>query len=301
MNRPDLRDPNCKLCVICTYVSVAVILAVSVISLAYFIALAPSEAHTLNEGTDPVGYETPIVCGIVYFVCLALLIRDFLRRMKGGPSEERDTRLMRAPLSKAGILMAITALTTFIVIGVAYLVGEAISESFLSKYSTYAVMALMISAGPEEEFLTRALCIGLPVFIVCLIKHQGSAKDILGGFGMSKVALVFLVISSVIFGLLHLEGWSIMKFPDTFISGMLFGYVYIQYGIHASIVMHSAFDLLATYDMFYDGMGTYPLIVLSVLGAILLVRSLLKIREYIPENNLHEPFEGGLIEMWERD
>ena len=100
---------------------------------------------------------------------------------------------------------------------------------------------------------------------------------------------------------MHLDGWSLMKFPDTFISGMLFGYVYIQYGIHASIVMHSAFDLLATYDMFYDGMGTHPMIVLSVLGAILLVRSLLKFREYIPENNLHEPFDGGLLEMWERD
>ena len=40
---------------------------------------------------------------------------------------------------------------------------------------------------------------------------------------------------------------------------------------------------------------------MSILGIVLTVRSLLKIRTYIPENMLHEPFEGSLIEMWEKD
>ena len=301
MSRLDLRDPNNKLYVLCTFIGVAIILAATAVSVIYFIVEAPSQFHTLYEGSEPPGAGMPIACGIIYFVCLALLIKDIRKRLNGCPPEEKDARFMRAPLSKAGILFAVTCFTTLAVIAISHVIGEEITQSFLDEYSTYAMMAMMICAGPEEEILTRAICIGLPVFIVCAIKGRGSFKDVLGGFGMSKVAFVFLVISAVIFGLLHLEGWSIMKFPDTFISGMLFGYVYIQYGLHATIVMHSAFDMLATFDMIYEGTGTVPIIIMAAAGAILLVRSLLKIREYLPENLLHERFEGSVLEQWERE
>ena len=118
---------------------------------------------------------------------------------------------------------------------------------------------------------------------------------------MSRTALFFLVVFSLVFGLMHLDGWTVMKVPQTFASGMMFGYVFIQYGAHASIVMHSTFDMMASFDYLMAGTGTVPLMFLTVVGLVLLVRSLFKIRSYIPDNNLHEPFEGNLIEMWERD
>jgi hypothetical protein len=109
------------------------------------------------------------------------------------------------------------------------------------------------------------------------------------------------VISSVIFGLMHLDGWTIMKFPDTFVTGLMFGYVFVQYGVHASIVMHSTFDLLACYDTFVDGMGTIPMIAIGIMGIILVVRSAMKYRDYIPKDNMHQPFDGNLLQMWGRD
>ena len=208
---------------------------------------------------------------------------------------------MRAPLSKAAVLTAITVLTSLVVIAISWLIGAAMSESFLSRMTNYQLLASMLVAGPLEEGLFRILPIGVPMFIICLVYHKGSAKDILGGFGMSRAALVLIFISAVIFGIAHLDGWSIMKFPDTFISGILFGYVYVQYGAHTTIFMHSAFDMMVSYDIFFDGLGTVPMIVLSVLGVILLVRSLIDYRKYLPENNLHEPYEGGLLEMWENE
>ncbi len=301
MQKPGLRDRNCRLYVVCTFVSVLAILAVTIISFAYLILAAPSEAHTLNEGEYPVGFLEPIIGAVIYLVCLALLIKDMRRRMRGCPPEEKDARFMRAPLSKAAILLSITATTSVAIILLSHLIHEGITEDFLDGYSTYAIMAMMLNAGPQEEIIFRLLLIGVPMSLICGLKGRGGSKELLGGFGMSRIALVLLAVSSVLFGLMHLDGWSIMKFPDTFISGMLFGYVYIQYGLHATIVMHSAFDLLASFDLIFDGLGTVPLVFLSVLGAVLLIRSLLNIRGYIPGNTLHEPFEGSLLDMWERE
>jgi hypothetical protein len=40
---------------------------------------------------------------------------------------------------------------------------------------------------------------------------------------------------------------------------------------------------------------------MCVLGTVLAARSLFKMRSYVPNNSLNEPFEGSLREMWERD
>jgi hypothetical protein len=137
--------------------------------------------------------------------------------------------------------------------------------------------------------------------IICAFMKRADAKDVLGGFGMSRIAAVLLFISAVLFGLAHLDGWSIMKFPDTFISGLLFGYVYIEYGLHVTIVAHSAFDMLSSMEII---MGEIPATVLMALviaaGAVLTVRSVFKFRDYIPEKRIHDRFEGSLLEMWER-
>ncbi len=298
----DLRDPDNKLYAACTLVSVAVMLAASVISLIYLVAAAPEEAYILTSSDDSLGVAYPLICAAVFVICLALLVRDLSKRMKGCPDDEKDARFMRAPISKAGMLFSITAFTSVAIVLLSDLIGQRITEDFLSELTEYEMMVYMMCAGPEEEFICRVLLIGLPVTLVCLLKgHQKCAKNMLGGFGMSRTALVFLILSSAVFGLMHLDGWSIMKFPDTFISGMLFGYVFIQYGVHATIVMHSAFDLLSCFDVFFDGAGTIPLLVMCVLGAVLAARSLFKMKSYIPKNNLHQPYEGSLREMWERD
>ena len=301
---PDLiKNPDSKLYVYCTLVSVVAVVAASVIGLAYIAIATPSEAYILtSKGDESLGIGIPVLCIAVFILCLALVIKDLIDRLRDCPPEDRDRRFMRAPLSKAGILMAITAFTSIAVVLFSDLINESITNDFIDEMTDYELIVSMACAGPQEEFLCRILMIGLPVFIISAIKGYGnSSKYLFGGFGMSKVALVFLIISSVVFGLIHLDGWSIMKFPDTFISGMLFGYVYIEYGAHTSIVMHSAFDILASFDVFFDGAGTVQLIALAIIGVILTIRSLCKIRDYFPEKNLHDPFEGTVLQMWGRD
>ncbi len=301
MDMQVLKDPNSRIYVVSTLITVAVMTVFTVVSLAYLLVFAPSEYHTLDEGEDAVGGWLVILCSAVFIICFALLIRDFVRRMKGCPADLRDERFMRAPYSKAAILTAVMILTSFIVMFFSLAIGEEISEDFTDKMSNYEIMASMITAGPTEEGIFRVVLIGVPMFLICCLKHRGSKKDILGGFGMSRAALVLIIISSVLFGAAHLDGWSLMKFPDTFIAGLLFGYVYVQYGAHVTIFMHSAFDMMVSFDIFYEGLATVPMAVLAVLGTVLLIRSISDYRRYLPENNLHEPFDGTLIEMWERD
>ena len=297
----NFRDPDGKLYVYCTWVSIVFIIVPSVVSMTYLVAMAPSEAYVLTSGKEQIGVWLPLISGIVFLVCLIILILDIRKRLKDCPSEDRDKCLMRAPLSKAGILFCITAFLSIVVMLFSDFIGESISTSMMDGLTNYEIMVQLMIAGPEEEFLCRGLMIGVPIAVISFIKgYKGSIKYIFGGFGMSKAALILLVISSIAFGLLHLDGWSIMKFPDTFISGVLFGYVYIQYGIHSTIVMHSAFDLMAGFDFFCEGLGTVPMTIACILGAILLVRSIIRFREYIPKNNLHEPLDGNLLQMWSR-
>ncbi len=298
----DLRDPNDKLYVCCTLISVILTMAAIVFSIVYLIVLAPIEADTLSEGEYAPGEVMTVVCGAIFILCLWRIIQDYRKRMRDCPPEERDARFMRAPLSKMGILMAITAFTTVSILLFSELIGMGVSGGPSGDMTDYCMIASMMCAGPEEEILCRAILIGVPIMVICAIKgHHGPLKYVLGGFGMSKVALILIIISAFVFGAMHLSDWSFMKFFDTFISGALFGYVYVQYGLHVTIVMHSAFDIMASLDILVDGLGTVPLIIMCILGIILFVRSLLKARSYIPDKVLNEPFDGNHVQMWERD
>lgn len=302
MNRPDLKDPNDWLYAACSMIIAAIILLTSVIALGYLIVMAPSHAHELNEGEDAEGYGPTIICTIIFVVCLALIIRDLVRRMRGCPRGEMAQRYMGTSMGHASVLFGLMMIMTLIAIGAVYLFGQEVTEDFIDKMTDYQNIASMMEAGPTEEILFRLGLIGIPMLIICAFMHRARLKDIMGGFGMSKIALIPLLISAILFGLAHIEGWSIMKFPDTFISGLIFGYVYIEHGLHVTIVAHSAFDILSSLSIIFGETACNVLMVaVMVLGVVLLVRSVIGYRRYIPENKIHEPFDGTLLEMWERD
>lgn len=301
MYRPDLRDPNDRIYAVSALIATAIVFVGVIVALSYFVVCAPSEWDTLDAGTDSTGSTSFLACSSIFLVCSYLLVKDFLKRIREHPESGLAECTLNSPIGKAGILFAITVVTSLALLAISELIREPITSSFLDEMESYDLMASMMCAGPSEELMCRVGLIGIPVFLVCCYHHRGSVKDIFGGFGMSRTAMVFLTISSVVFGLLHLDGWSLMKFPDTFITGMLFGYVYIKYGLHTIIFMHSAFDMIMSFDIFSEWLLIAILGAMTVLGTVLLVRSLLDYRRYIPDNNLHEPFDGTLVEMWERD
>ena len=82
---------------------------------------------------------------------------------------------------------------------------------------------------------------------------------------MSRAALVLIVISSVIFGFGHLSGWGLWKVIPTLISGLAMGYLYVRFGVHASIVFHFIVDYMAVLAS-----GSTALLVSAILMVIII-------------------------------
>lgn len=108
-------------------------------------------------------------------------------------------------------------------------------------------MFTLAEASVWEEVSGRIILIGIPLAIVGFIrtKRISSIRQVFGGgnnFGGLEVFLI--VLSGSLFGIAHL-GWGPWKVLPTFIHGLLFGYLFIKVGLHATIVMHFFFDYTA--------------------------------------------------------
>jgi hypothetical protein len=117
-------------------------------------------------------------------------------------------------------------------------------------------MILLADASVWEEVVARVMFIGIPLLFLNPSKkwNLDRFKILLGGkgkFGISEVVLI--LISSSFFGLAHI-GWGPWKVLPTFVTGALFGYLYIKVGLHAAIAMHFLFD----YDGFIYDLIDYP-------------------------------------------
>lgn len=81
-----------------------------------------------------------------------------------------------------------------------------------------------------------------------------------------KPAIIAIVISSIIFGLIHYlygSGWEIGKITTATIAGLLLGYLYYKYGLPASIMSHYTFNhLLTTY--YYLGEQSLQVLILDI-------------------------------------
>lgn len=98
-------------------------------------------------------------------------------------------------------------------------------------------------AAVWEEVLTRMAFIGLPMAAVALVcREKGAWRYLFGGFGFSRLVVVLMVISSLIFGYGHYSGWGLWKVLPTALGGFLMAYMYVRFGIHMSIMCHFILD-----------------------------------------------------------
>jgi len=131
-------------------------------------------------------------------------------------------------------------------------------------------MMLLAEASVFEEISGRVVLIGLPLAFIKLLsgKHRGAWRYILGGSGeIGRAELLLILFSGSMFGLAHL-GWGPWKVVPTLVHGLMFGYLFVKVGLHASICVHFLFD----YSGFLSELtGVDPLAwTLVVLSAFLL-------------------------------
>ena len=118
----------------------------------------------------------------------------------------------------------------------------------LPDRDTWVWMYDLLEAPVWEEIITRVLYIGVPMALIALIKNREgktSARYLIGGFGLSKPAVVLIFFSAFMFGAGHLNNWGAWKFFPTFVFGLIAGYLFCRYGIYACVVIHFLTDYMS--------------------------------------------------------
>lgn len=106
------------------------------------------------------------------------------------------------------------------------------------------------TASVWEEIISRVLLIGVPLLWIDLLFRRKALlpprKYLLGGvqrYGGVEVGLV--VFSAFMFGMGHIWSWDVWKVTPTIIVGLCFGYLFIRFGLYASIMFHLCFNFLS--------------------------------------------------------
>ncbi len=76
-----------------------------------------------------------------------------------------------------------------------------------------------------------------------------SQSDSLKVRAIRPVVLVFLVLSSVIFGYAHYasgSGWGVGKVSEAALAGLALGYLYVKYGFAANVLLHWSIDYVGS-------------------------------------------------------
>ncbi len=140
----------------------------------------------------------------------------------------------------------------------------------------------LANASVYEEFVTRWVFIGVPLFFAGLAMHPGpglraalgtSARHLLGGTlnrdsppKLVILATVLVFVSSIIFGLAHVPYWGAWKFLPSMVAGLGMGYLFVRRGLLAAILFHFATDYLAVLALLSsDSLGAQILLGLFIL------------------------------------
>ncbi|MDR3282187.1 MAG: CPBP family intramembrane metalloprotease [Candidatus Methanoplasma sp.] len=147
--------------------------------------------------------------------------------------------------------------------------GLSVDASWLDDYTDREMMFLLADASVWEEVISRVLLVGVPMAVLTLFlaKPSQAPRCLLGGFGMSRAAVVLILASALVFGYAHNDGWGIEKIIPSMAAGVSFGYLYVRFGLYASILMHFLTDYLSAPQWLgLDALYVMFIILLLVLG-----------------------------------
>ena len=244
------------MCLLCTYIIAYELIVVGV--------LFPETLEALANARTYIFIIVPMIVNIfpiggfalqTYFVLLVaacfisafLLFRDVPENIGKAIRKREYLPFQESALFRMSTLFA--ALMTFqmSIISLVLLMGQDLQSVDMEGYPVWAVLFSLVEASVWEEVLCRFLMLGVPVAIVAYMsgKEDRSWKLALGGFGIDRTALVFILFSSFIFGAGHLTNWGLWKFLPTFAFGLGCGYLFSKYGLHASIMLHFTVNLMS--------------------------------------------------------
>ncbi len=247
------------------------------------------------------------LCLIVQGLFLAYALHRFFKALNREKTQADGCCVEHAGLSATSSALAVSLVLSMIILGLTAVSGNAADASWMSKYTDLQMIFMLTKAGLEEEIILRLVWIGIPMMIIAIAvnKDRRSWQYLMGGFGMSKVAFILIVFSSILFGLAHLNGWGWGKVPSAAIGGLIFGYLYVEYGLYASVLAHTANDTISTLIYsFGQGVEVLAMLLLLILGFVILIYWIFKIsglkKEVVGMPLFPRKLENNLLEQWGR-
>ena len=197
-----------------------------------------------------------ILVVIIILVCFIWAIKKFYEGLKTATTDNSDSPVERTGLFWVCILMTGMLTIQITYIAIIFFFGITIDTSWIDKYTQTELMYMLADAAVWEEIITRVLYIGVPVMIIALVikKDKSSWRYLFGGFKMTKIAVVFIIFSAIMFGLAHNQGWGSGKIFIAALMGLAEGYLFVRFGLYASILLHFANDYLTSF--IWLGMST---------------------------------------------
>ncbi|MBU0624622.1 MAG: CPBP family intramembrane metalloprotease, partial [Candidatus Thermoplasmatota archaeon] len=188
---------------------------------------------------------------VFYFFLIGAIVSSctwvFVTSIRGFSKELSMTAVSRehSPLFETcGLLFA----TLFFSVLVALLFRTTASD-VPSTGTLQESLFLLANASVWEELIVRVLLIGLPLLLVDFLRRNRMYKWhsylLGGGFKIGTPEAILVVVSAAIFGYAHYAGgWGAWKIIPASAGGLAFGYLFLRFGLAASIMLHFATDYL---------------------------------------------------------
>jgi hypothetical protein len=196
---------------------------------------------------------------------LPVLMSDFRESLKKGwfSVKTNSTLLRIGQLFAFGIFFNVGY--NFLIL---ILFGEGVLPTETDISPAWFFLSLVSSAAVWEELIARTLLIGIPLFVIALVKNKKVEKPLRyfigGGFRLGVLEMTFLLFSAIMFGAAHVYSGGPWVFPPLFVGGMILGYLFLKKGIIASIMFHFIWNYNIALNYMASVTGNSTLLVLGV-------------------------------------
>jgi hypothetical protein len=221
----------------------------------------------------------------LFYKDLPVVMSDFKESLKKGwfSVKTNSTLLRIGQLFALGIFFNVGY--NFIIL---ILFGEGVLPAETDIGPPWFFLSLVSSAAVWEELISRTLLIGIPLFVIALVKDEKMRNPwryfIGGSFKLGTLEMTFLLFSAIMFGAAHTYSGGPWVFPPLFVGGMILGYLFLRKGIIASIIFHFiwnyniAFNYLSaiTGNLTLQGLSVVFTLFVAFVGLVLTAVYLMK-------------------------
>lgn len=234
-----------------------------------------------------------IVVLLASFIVLVMKSKDtFARELTMKPVKEHS------PLyTMCTLIMAMVVVSMIVQIVIPALLGQTSHVLPMDK-ERWQILYSIAEPPVWEELISRVLLLGIPLLVIDFVLNAVDKKYerkplkryiLGGGFSFGAKEIIFLLISSALFGYAHLSGWDAYKIIPAMIAGIAMGYMFLKYGLYASISFHAINNMIGLSTYMYTGVG-YTLLMgiisllMLLLGIPYLVNYTYKLAKWISKS-----------------